>query len=36
MNRFVSDYNITSVKFNKEGNLLFVGDSEGDFRVVDL
>jgi hypothetical protein len=34
--RYLSNYGLTSLRFSRDGSLLYLGDSNGEFNVVDL
>lgn len=34
--RYLSNYDLTSIKFSQNGSLLYLGDSNGEFNVIDL
>lgn len=34
--RYLSNYDLTSIKFSRNGALLYLGDSNGEFNVIDL
>lgn len=34
--RCLTNYDLTSIKFNRNGSLLYLGDSNGEFNVIDL